>query len=71
MVERFDPNVPMLWGDSEHDDRRALSVLFRGGAVYCMRSSEMIAAPTMNDLPPGNYRMVPPGYRTTSIQLGH
>jgi hypothetical protein len=59
MPKKFNPNIPILWGDNQHDDSRALRHLFKGGAVYDMRSAQMIAAPGITHLPAGVYRTVP------------
>lgn len=52
-------NVRILWGDNKHNDRDMLRHLFCGGSAYCMRSKMMIVAPTLNELPPGFYRVEP------------
>lgn len=59
MSKRFNPNVPILWGDNQHDDSCVLRHLFQGGAAYDVRSSTMISAPTLAHLPAGTYRTVP------------
>jgi hypothetical protein len=56
MPKKFNPNIPILWGDNQHDDSRVLSHLFKGGAAYDVRSAQMIAAPSIAHLPPGIYR---------------
>jgi hypothetical protein len=63
----FDGNVPILWGDDRHDDARAIQLLLCGEAVYCMRSEQMIMAPTLKALPQGVYRVVPRDYDSESI----
>jgi hypothetical protein len=49
--------IPILWGDSVHDDRATLRRLLLGGEAFDARAGKMIEAPTIAELPHGCYRM--------------
>jgi hypothetical protein len=56
MLQPFNAAVPILWGDNLHDDSAVLRILFNGGAAFDVRTAQMIAAPSIEHLPPGCYR---------------
>lgn len=58
-VRSQDSHVEALWGDGSNDDSPAIRALFCGGLAFDIRAGKMLAAPTLRDLPPGLYRLVP------------
>lgn len=53
----------ILWGDTEHNDRPAIRHLLCGGCAYDARRGQMIVAPTLAEIPPGNYWLVDDDWR--------
>jgi hypothetical protein len=68
--ESFNKHVPVLWGDSKRDDTQCIRLLLHGEAVYSIRAQGMIVAPTLSDLPVGNYRVNIPSIATRRLILG-
>lgn len=64
----INPPIEALWGDGSCDDSPAIRSLLRGHAAFDIRAGKMLSAPTLKDLPPGLYRLVPPLNPAT---LGH
>lgn len=55
----LDPPIEALWGDGSCDDSPAIRSLLRGHTAFDIRAGKMLSAPTLKDLPPGLYRLVP------------